>query len=343
MFDLVTFLLLTLVYRISQWATKVLSQKRRKRHREMVESIDLQEMGPRALTRGRGAGAAARRRRGAGGRVLHVLTSPLRAARTHLAASPLRHSLDGADGARASVPLTAATRLSTSTFTPPWPRRASSGTAYEPLLGADDSPPPSADVTARGDESDEDSVDGGPPSVLSSLRAEVPMPSAPSTPPPPPPRDDGGDDDGMHEVEINIEFDNLGLRLRESGLWLLRGVTGKLTSGRVCAIMGPSGAGKTTLMNTLSNKAHYGDRTGVIRINGVERPLSDFKDMMGFVPQDDVMHRDLTVEENLWHSAGFRLPAALSSHERLVIIERACCGCCGCGCVYVWETVSTRG
>ena len=39
---------------------------------------------------------------------------------------------------------------------------------------------------------------------------------------------------------------------------VLSGVTGAVLSGEVTAVMGPSGAGKTTFLNALSGKAYYG-------------------------------------------------------------------------------------
>ena len=62
-------------------------------------------------------------------------------------------------------------------------------------------------------------------------------------------------------------------------------------------------------MTTLAGKSYYGDTVGQILISGKERPLSDFKRVVGFVPQEDIMMRDLTVKENIWFSAQTRLPS----------------------------------
>ena len=94
----------------------------------------------------------------------------------------------------------------------------------------------------------------------------------------------------------------------ESMQEVLSGVTGKLTAGQVTAIMGPSGAGKTTFMNTLAGKAYYGKRTGQVFINGKPDEISTYKKDTGFVPQEDIMHRNLTVRENLHFNARLRLP-----------------------------------
>jgi ABC-type Fe3+/spermidine/putrescine transport system ATPase subunit len=80
---------------------------------------------------------------------------------------------------------------------------------------------------------------------------------------------------------------------------VLQGVTGEIRPGEVTAVMGPSGAGKTSFMMTLAGKAH-GRRLGRVLVNGVERrDLKPFQRMTGFVPQEDVLHRNLTVGENM--------------------------------------------
>jgi len=70
--------------------------------------------------------------------------------------------------------------------------------------------------------------------------------------------------------------------------------------------MGPSGAGKTTFLNVLMGKVK---RTGgSLFINGKEEEISKFKKVIGYVPQEDVMIRELTVKENIAFSAQIRLP-----------------------------------
>jgi len=103
----------------------------------------------------------------------------------------------------------------------------------------------------------------------------------------------------------DIAFDDLSLELA-SGRRVLDGVTGHFVAGRLCAIMGPSGAGKTTFMNVLCGKATYGKMGGTIKINNVPSDISAFRSVTGFVPQDDIVHQDLTVSEQIEFSARLR-------------------------------------
>ncbi|KAI9294493.1 hypothetical protein K502DRAFT_365782 [Neoconidiobolus thromboides FSU 785] len=114
-------------------------------------------------------------------------------------------------------------------------------------------------------------------------------------------------------VRFEINFENLGLKL-PNGIEIMKGVTGKLSSGRTCAIMGPSGAGKTTFISLLTGKAKKTE--GKIFINGEEKSLAAYRKLIGFVPQEDIMLRKLNAEEILTHSAMVRLPAELSDEEK---------------------------
>jgi len=117
-----------------------------------------------------------------------------------------------------------------------------------------------------------------------------------------------------------VEFENLGLDLK-SGKRVLNGVTGQFEAGKMCAIMGPSGAGKTTFMNTLCGKATYGNMVGTMRINGKETNPQELKEFMGFVPQDDIVHQDLTVREQIQFSVRLRGSTDLSKRRIEFITE----------------------
>jgi ABC-type multidrug transport system ATPase subunit len=54
---------------------------------------------------------------------------------------------------------------------------------------------------------------------------------------------------------------------------------------------------QTTFLTTLAGRAVYGTELGTVLINGKQGSLDTWKKLVGFVPQDDVMHRTLTVRE----------------------------------------------
>lgn len=81
------------------------------------------------------------------------------------------------------------------------------------------------------------------------------------------------------------------------------------------AFVGPSGAGKTTLMMAL-NGFNRADR-GQVLVNGDDlyRHFELYRHLIGYVPQDDIIHRDLTVAEALRYAARLRLPQDTTSEE----------------------------
>ncbi|KAG0210871.1 hypothetical protein BGX28_008838 [Mortierella sp. GBA30] len=121
------------------------------------------------------------------------------------------------------------------------------------------------------------------------------------------------------ERSFDIRFEKLGLTL-PTGVDIIKNISGRLKTGRTCAVMGPSGAGKTTFLSILAGKVAKTD--GSIKVNGKEQTLTLWKKLIGFVPQEDVMLSDLSVREILMHSARMRQPVYMSHNEkRLKVLE----------------------
>lgn len=114
-----------------------------------------------------------------------------------------------------------------------------------------------------------------------------------------------------HEVTIVVPD-----RLRpDQSKVLLDRVSFKALPGDLIALMGPSGAGKTTLLHTLTGA--LAPTSGQIRVNGrpLEAVFSSLRGSIGYVPQDDIVHPELTVREAVTYSARLRLPADYSPEE----------------------------
>lgn len=103
---------------------------------------------------------------------------------------------------------------------------------------------------------------------------------------------------------LEVAFKGLTLSIGKKKL--LQCVTGKLSPGRITAIMGPSGAGKTTFLNAVLGKTSGYKKDGLVLVNGKSGSMQSYKKIIGFVPQDDIVHGNLTVEENLWFSGRCR-------------------------------------
>src|SRR4030095_3411405 len=96
---------------------------------------------------------------------------------------------------------------------------------------------------------------------------------------------------------------------------ILDNVSFKALPGDMIALMGPSGAGKTTLLLTLNG--YMPPTSGQVRING-EDLYSIYaapRGSIGYAPQDDIVHPELTVFEAVKYSARFRLPPDYSDDE----------------------------
>ena len=108
----------------------------------------------------------------------------------------------------------------------------------------------------------------------------------------------GLEEDKNHQVEfcgrdINFRFPN-----SNNGT---HNLSFTLQSGELLAIMGGSGTGKTTLLSLLNGSMR--PQEGTITINGHDIAEPEAKNLIGFVPQDDLLIEELTVYQNLWYTA----------------------------------------
>jgi ABC-type multidrug transport system ATPase subunit/pSer/pThr/pTyr-binding forkhead associated (FHA) protein len=96
---------------------------------------------------------------------------------------------------------------------------------------------------------------------------------------------------------------------------LLDHVSFKALPGDLIALMGPSGAGKTMLLLTLNG--YTPPTSGQVRINGEDlySIYDALRGSIGYVPQDDIVHPELTVWEAVHYSARMRLPPDYSAEE----------------------------
>ncbi|MFL5666732.1 MAG: FHA domain-containing protein [Ktedonobacteraceae bacterium] len=113
---------------------------------------------------------------------------------------------------------------------------------------------------------------------------------------------------------IRIDAHNL-KKYGSNNVTLLNNISLSIPPRKFVAVVGGSGAGKSMLINALSGlrPAHEGR----VLYNGLDyyRNLAAFSGQIGYVPQDDIVHRDLTVERALYYAAKMRLPGDFTGEQ----------------------------
>ena len=121
--------------------------------------------------------------------------------------------------------------------------------------------------------------------------------------------------------EVRLDAHDL-VRIVGDDIRILDRVSVSIYPGELVALMGPSGAGKTTLLELLTGQRR--PEQGSVQFNGqdLHEQVGSLRDRIGYVPQEDVMHRDLTVFQVLYHSARMRLPRDLPTHAVVEHVDR---------------------
>ncbi|KAL9429162.1 hypothetical protein AB3S75_031049 [Citrus x aurantiifolia] len=102
---------------------------------------------------------------------------------------------------------------------------------------------------------------------------------------------------------------------------LLDNISGEAREGEIMAILGASGAGKTTLMDALAGRIEKESLQGSVTLNGEVLESKLLKIISAYVMQDDLLFPMLTVEETLMFAAEFRLPRSVTKTKKQERVE----------------------
>ena len=139
---------------------------------------------------------------------------------------------------------------------------------------------------------------------------DVPTPSAPTGTPPAPTAGvvpTAGADLVVRGVDYAVDR---GTKL------LLRGIDFTARAGTVTALIGPSGAGKTTLVRVITGLCAPSAGSVTFAERDIHTNYASMRSRIGFVPQDDIVHTSLTVRVALEYAAELRLPKDTTKAQR---------------------------
>ncbi|KAF4978771.1 hypothetical protein FZEAL_4906 [Fusarium zealandicum] len=112
---------------------------------------------------------------------------------------------------------------------------------------------------------------------------------------------------------LSFRYSDLSFHPKKAAKPVLQNVTGSIEQGQLVAVMGGSGAGKSTFVNVLMGKTR--NTGGIVAVNNTPGKMKQYKKLTGYVPQDDIVIPELSVYENIVHSARIRLPRTWKKSE----------------------------
>jgi len=124
---------------------------------------------------------------------------------------------------------------------------------------------------------------------------------------------------GVFDTRARMRIDAMHLsravRAKGGRSELLNDISLTILPNEFVGVIGPSGSGKTTLMNAMSGVIR--PNSGTVAVNGRDlyREIASLKHSIGLVPQDDIIHRELTVYRTLLYVAKLRLSRDVSRKE----------------------------
>ncbi|MFF8770561.1 FHA domain-containing protein [Kitasatospora sp. NPDC015120] len=116
--------------------------------------------------------------------------------------------------------------------------------------------------------------------------------------------------------EISLAVQSLVVRVGAERRVLLDDVSFPLAEKALLAVAGPSGAGKSTLLNALTGLRPADEGTVLYDGRDLYRDYAELRRRIGLVPQDDILHTQLTVRRALSYAAELRFPGDTAPEER---------------------------
>jgi ABC-type multidrug transport system ATPase subunit len=113
-----------------------------------------------------------------------------------------------------------------------------------------------------------------------------------------------------------------GVHFRIDGKELLDGISLTARPGTLTAIIGGSGAGKTTLSRLIAGYTKPSSGNVTFEGHDIHSEYATMRSRIGMVPQDDVVHRQLTVNQALGYAAELRLPPDTNKQERAQVVAQ---------------------
>lgn len=114
-----------------------------------------------------------------------------------------------------------------------------------------------------------------------------------------------------------VSYAAAGLRvLTPQGKVILDGISIALDEGTFLGVVGPSGSGKSTLVNALTGFRPATQGSVFFSGRDLYAEYEHIRQRIGYVPQDDVLHKELTVGQTLDFAAELRFPSDVTESDR---------------------------
>ncbi|WP_371530460.1 FHA domain-containing protein [Streptomyces sp. NBC_01283] len=121
--------------------------------------------------------------------------------------------------------------------------------------------------------------------------------------------------------EVSLDVQELTVAVDRGRKTLLDRISFPVGEKCLLAVVGPSGAGKSTLLNALTGLRPADDGTVLYDGRDLYRDYAELRQRIGLVPQDDILHAQLTVRRALGYAAELRFPQDTEKAERRARVD----------------------